>query len=94
MTVEKDPGASRPIALRPNHIPCMATVIDDARLDTHSATAWYLAADPNMHDTVEVAYLNGNETPMIDQQDGWKVDGVEFKVRIDAGVKPLGFRSL
>lgn len=94
MTAEKDPGASSPNASKPNHIRGMATVIDDARLDTHSATAWYLAADPNMHDTVEVAYLNGNETPMIDQQDGWKVDGVEFKVRIDAGVKPLDFRGL
>jgi len=31
---------------------------------------------------------------MIDQQDGWKVDGVEFKVRIDAGVKPPDFRGL
>ena len=94
MTAEKDPGGSSPNASKPNHIRGMATVIDDARLDTHSSTAWYLAADPNMHDTVEVAYLNGNETPMIDQQDGWKVDGVEFKVRIDAGVKPLDFRGL
>lgn len=94
MSAEKDPGASSPNAAKPNHIRGMATVIDDARLDTASVTAWYLAADPNMHDTVEVAYLNGNETPMIDQQDGWKVDGVEFKVRIDAGVKPLDFRAL
>ena len=31
---------------------------------------------------------------MIDQQDGWKVDGVEFKVRIDAAVKALDFRGL
>lgn len=94
MSAEKDPGASSPNASKPNHIRGMATVIDDARLDTHSATAWYLAADPNSHDTIEVAYLNGNETPMIDQQDGWKVDGVEFKVRIDAAVKALDFRGL
>lgn len=94
MSAEKDPGAANPNASKPNHVRDMATVVSDARLDTASATAWYLAADPNSHDTIEVAYLNGNDKPAIDQQDGWKVDGVEFKVRIDAGVKPLDFRGL
>jgi ATP-dependent protease ClpP protease subunit len=94
MTAEKDPNASNANAAKPNHVNGLATVVSDARLDAASATAWYLAADANVHDTIEVAYLNGNETPMIDQQDGWKVDGVEFKVRIDAGVKAIDFRAL
>lgn len=94
MTAEKDPNASNPNSAKPNHVNGLATVVSDARLDAASSTAWYLAADANMHDTIEVAYLNGNETPMIDQQDGWKVDGVEFKVRIDAGVKAIDFRGL
>ena len=47
-----------------------------------------------MHDTIEVAYLDGNTAPTLEQQGGWTVDGVEFKVRIDAGVKPLDFRGL
>lgn len=94
MAAEKDPSAANQNSAKPNHVRDMATVVSDARLDTASATAWYLAADPNMHDTIEVAYLNGNETPMIDQQDGWKVDGVEFKVRIDAAAKALDFRGL
>jgi len=93
MTAEKDPSSTSQNASKPNHVAGMATVIADARLDG-SPTQWYLAADPNTTDTIEVAYLNGNETPMIDQQDGWKVDGVEFKVRIDASVKPLDFRGL
>ncbi|MBX9740508.1 MAG: ATP-dependent Clp protease proteolytic subunit [Beijerinckiaceae bacterium] len=94
MTAEKDPNASNANSAKPNHVNGLATVVSDARLDAASSTAWYLAADANMHDTIEVAYLNGNETPMIDQQDGWKVDGVEFKVRIDAGVKAIDFRGL
>ena len=31
---------------------------------------------------------------MIDQQDGWRVGGIEFKVRIDAGVKAIDYRGL
>ena len=69
-------------------------VVSDARLDSNSATAWYLAADPNRHDTVEVAFLNGQETPYLEAKDGWTVDGVEYKVRIDAVAAALDFRGL
>lgn len=69
-------------------------VVSDARLDSNSATAWYLAADPNRHDTVEVAFLNGQETPYLEAKDGWSVDGVEYKVRIDAVAAALDFRGL
>ncbi|MBO6759272.1 MAG: Clp protease ClpP [Roseibium sp.] len=66
----------------------------DARLDTASTTAWYLAADQGQQDTVEVAYLDGVETPTLEQQAGWTIDGAEFKVRIDAGVKALAWEGL
>lgn len=69
-------------------------VIADARLDVASAAAWYMAADGNVVDTIEVAYLNGVQVPTIERQEGWKVDGSEFKVRLDAGVKALGYRGL
>ncbi|MBS7546240.1 ClpP-like prohead protease/major capsid protein fusion protein [Ancylobacter oerskovii] len=69
--------------------------IADAELDLSSGTlATYLAADPNAFDTVEVMYLDGNESPLLEQQDGWKIDGVEFKVRSDFGVKAWGYRGL
>lgn len=70
------------------------TVASDARLSANSTTAWYLAADPNMFDTVEVAYLDGNPNPFLEQQNGWNVDGVEFKVRIDAAAKALEHRTM
>lgn len=76
-----------------NPIANMAQVVADARLDASSATAWYLAAGNNF-DTVEVAYLDGNKTPFIEEQAGWSSDGVEVKVRMDAGVAPLEYRTL
>jgi ATP-dependent protease ClpP protease subunit len=75
----------------PNPVRNIAKVVSDARL---TSTPWYLVADPNTHDTVEVAYLDGNESPTLEQQDGWNVDGVEFKVRIDAAAKALDHRTM
>lgn len=68
-----------------------AEPIFDARQDKD---AWHMLADPNMHDTIEVAYLDGISTPYLEQQDGWGIDGTEFKVRIDAGVAPLAWEGL
>lgn len=78
----------------PNWVRGSFEVIADARLDTASATAWYGAANPAMCDTIEVAYLDGNQAPTLEQQAGWGIDGVEFKVRLDAGVKALDHRAL
>jgi phage major head subunit gpT-like protein len=76
-----------------NPIAGMATTIADPRLDAASTTAWYLAAS-QAFDTIEVAYLDGNSSPFIDQIEGWSVDGTSMKVRIDAGVSPLDFRTM
>jgi len=78
----------------PNYVRSMAEVISEARLSANSTAKWYLAADPAQYDTIEVSYLDGNANPTLEQQDGWQVDGVEFKVRIDAAVKALDFRPL
>lgn len=78
----------------PNIVKGNFDVIADARLDRASPTAWHGVADFGKYDTVEVQYLDGVETPTLEQQNGWNVDGVEFKVRIDAGVKALDFRTI
>ena len=75
----------------PNPVRSIVEVISDARL---TSTAWYLVASPGINDTVEVAYLDGNPNPTLEQQNGWNVDGVEFKVRIDAGAKALDWRTM
>jgi len=68
-----------------------AEPIFDARM---TGQAWYLLADPMMHDTIEVGYLDGVSTPFLDQQDGWTVDGTEFKVRIDATATALAWQGM
>jgi hypothetical protein len=78
----------------PNPVRNAAEVVVDARLDVASLTAWYLLADPNRFDTIEVGYLDGVAAPFLDQQDGWTIDGVEYKVRIDAAAAPLEFRTM
>jgi len=65
--------------------------LDDA---TNGTTAWYLAADQDMYDTFEVAFLNGNDAPYFETQNGFNVDGVELKVRIDAAAACLDYRGM
>lgn len=68
-----------------------AELILDSRI---TGNKWFMAADPSEFDTIEVAYLDGVNEPYIDQQNGWTVDGVEFKARIDAGAKAVAWEGL
>ena len=56
--------------------------------------AWYLMASPSTIDTVEVAFLNGQQSPVIEQRQGWNIDGIEYKVRIDFGVWMYEYRGM
>ncbi|MEM7938979.1 Mu-like prophage major head subunit gpT family protein, partial [Morganella morganii] len=75
-----------------NPIRNIAEIITEPRLDDNSEKDWYMAASQGS-DTIEVAYLNGIDTPYIDQQEGFTSDGVTTKIRIDAGVAPLDYRG-
>ena len=76
-----------------NPIQNFVTVMSEARLDDSSPKDYYLAAAQG-RDTIEVAYLDGVDTPYLEQQQGFTVDGAAFKVRIDAGVAALDWRGL
>nr|WP_284694871.1 ClpP-like prohead protease/major capsid protein fusion protein [Photobacterium galatheae] len=76
-----------------NPLQNFAEVIAEPRLDDAATLDWYLTAARG-RDTIEVAYLNGVETPFIEQQQGFNVDGVVTKVRIDAGVAPRDYRGM
>lgn len=90
-TSQHDPAKTQKV---PNPHNGTFEVVSDARLDANSSVEWFMSADPNMHDTIEVAYLDGNQEPYMEQREGWTVDGAEMKIRIDAGVKPLDHRGL
>lgn len=67
-------------------------VVTDAELT--DPDAWYLVADATQHDTIEVTYLNGVETPRLETRQGFEVDGIEYKVAFDVGVDAIDFRGL
>lgn len=67
-------------------------VVADAELT--DPDAWYLVADATQHDTIEVTYLNGVETPRLETRQGFDVDGIEYKVAFDCGVSALDFRGV
>lgn len=58
-------------------------LVVDPRLT--SASRWYLAADPAQVDGMEFAYLEGEAGPQIESRNGFEVDGVQIKVRLDFG---------
>jgi len=92
ITSESMPGTTSNAGIA-NPIRNFAEVIGEPRLDDNSPDQWYLAAKQGS-DTIEVAYLDGIETPYVEQTEGFTSDGVMTKVRIDAGVAPLDYRGL
>lgn len=91
MTSETNPASAN--SRVPNPVRNLAQVVADPRLDADSTTRWYLAAGQQF-DTIEVAFLDGNQAPTLEQQAGWSIDGTEFKVRIDVAAAAMDFRGL
>lgn len=50
-----------------------------------SQSRWYVVADPATVDGLEYAYLEGAPGPQIETRQGFEVDGVQIKVRLDFG---------
>jgi len=70
------------------------TPVAEPRLDAASTTAWYLFASPDQIDTIEYAYLEGQDGVYIETRQGFEVDGVEIKARLDFGAKAIGWRGM
>ncbi len=68
-------------------------VIAEPRLDATSALNWYLAADPAQIDTIEYAFLEGQEGVYLENRVGFDVDGVELKARLDFAAKAIDWRG-
>lgn len=62
-------------------------LVTDPFLDDISATAWYLFADPmDAAAGFEVVFLDGVQTPFVDDMIDFDTDTMKFKVRLDYGV--------
>ncbi len=65
-------------------------VISDPRLI--DAAAWYLFADPEFAPAFLSIYLNGQREPFTDSREGFRVDGIEYKVRHDFNVGLVDYK--
>lgn len=68
--------------MQPNKVAGLfRTVVDSPRL---SGTRRYLFASPAIAPAIVVAFLEGQgQAPVLESENGWRVDGVEWKVRLD-----------
>lgn len=66
----------------------------EPRLDATSTLVWYAAADPAQVDTVEYAYLEGEQGVYLESRMGFDIDGMELKVRLDFAAKAIDHRGL
>ena len=70
-------------------------VIAEPRLDPAcGAVPWFLVASPAAIDTIEYAYLEGQEGVALETRMGFDVDGVEVRARLDFGAKAIDWRGL
>jgi ATP-dependent protease ClpP protease subunit len=67
-----------------------ADVIDTARI---SGNAWYMFADPNEAPVIEVAFLDGNQEPILEMQNSWSTAGAEYRALLDFGIAALDYRG-
>lgn len=89
-SAEYDPDTSNKLQ-KPNKVRGLfRDVIDSPRL---TGTAWYMFADKDEAPVIEVAFLNGNQEPFLDMEQGFGVDGSSWKVRLDYGVAAVDFRG-
>ena len=82
------PSQVVPVSLR------SLTPISEPRLDANSLISWYGFADPNQIDTIEYAYLEGEEAVRTDTRMGFDVDGMEVKVLHDFGAGVIDHRGM
>jgi hypothetical protein len=82
-TAEKQLSAIQATATSDVNPFAQLTPVVEARLTDASTTRWYLTSDTV--DGLEYAYLEGQEGPQIETRNGFEVDGVEIKVRLDFG---------
>lgn len=72
------------------------TVVEERRLmpTAGNQAPWFLAASSGLIDTVEYAYLDGQDGVFTETRNGFEVDGVEIKARLDFAAAAIDHRGL
>jgi len=74
--------------------PVVSTYLSNATITGYSTTAWWLLADPRDLSTIEVAFLNGRDMPVIDTAEAdFNTLGVQFRGYHDFGVNKQEYRA-
>jgi ATP-dependent protease ClpP protease subunit len=77
--------------MKPNVVrDLVGEIVDTPRI---SGNRWYLFADPNIAPVIEVVFLQGEEAPVIETEEGFDFDGIRWKIRHDHGVGATDFRG-
>jgi len=71
------------------------SIVESRLLDVgaNDGEAWYLVADPNRIDTMEVAYLDGYQQPQIETEAEFTRDVISWKVRHVFGCGVMDYRG-
>lgn len=89
-TAEFDPDTANKLQ-KPNMVRGLfSDIVDSPRL---TGTRRYLFADAMEAPTIEVAFLDGAQEPVLEQEVGFTVDGTRFKVRLDYGIAAVDYRG-
>lgn len=85
-----DPDVANKLT-RPNVVRGLfSDVVDTPRLP---GTAWFAFASPADAPVIEVAYLDGNDTPYLEMTNAWNTDGSAWKIRLDYGIAAIDYRG-
>jgi ATP-dependent protease ClpP protease subunit len=80
-------------ANQPNVLRNFADVVSDPIIDEIAPSPWYLWADPALIEGIQAVFLDGNQTPYVDEQIEWDTDALKFKIRLDYGFGAVDFRA-
>lgn len=70
----------------------MSVVVDSA-LDDIDEDAWYIGATKGQVAGIEINYLRGNQTPVLESKTAFDTLGVNFRMYLDFGIKALDYRG-
>ena len=70
----------------------MSVVVDSA-LDDIDEDAWYIGATKGQVAGIEINYLRGNQTPVLESKTAWDTLGMNFRMYLDFGIKALDYRG-
>jgi len=74
--------------------PIRSSYLSNSTITGYSTTAWYLMANPNDVAMIEAVFLNGNQSPLIEEADAdFSELGVQMRAYMDFGVNKQNYRA-